>query len=352
MTHDIRNELSIEEHSARCAAPVVNPNAPIQIRFMRVDEATALARCVYRSYGDSYDADWVYQPDLIADKIEQGILRSIIGLATDGEIVGHAGMNFATPNARVAESGQAVVDPRYRGHHIFTSLKRYMADWATREGMYGIYSEATALHPYSQKANLELGAHETGILLGYIPASVHYKDIQNAESQRRQSVTLFYLKTNDGPERSVYAPARHHEVIAKILATSGIHGELKDSLPLKLAATTKLALHLREKHKQAVISVTRFGTDFMARIADQLNQFCKQHRECIYVDLPLTNPATAHLGEECEKLGFFFGGIFPHMLGNGDVLRLQYLNKVDVHVEDIKLASAFGQQLLDYIRQR
>ena len=57
MTHDIRNELSIEEHSARCAAPVVNPNAPIQIRFMRVDEATALARCVYRSYGDSYDAD-------------------------------------------------------------------------------------------------------------------------------------------------------------------------------------------------------------------------------------------------------------------------------------------------------
>ena len=35
-----------------------------------------------------------------------------------------------------------------------------------------MYSEATAAHPYSQRANVELGAHETGFLLGWIPASV------------------------------------------------------------------------------------------------------------------------------------------------------------------------------------
>ena len=35
-----------------------------------------------------------------------------------------------------------------------------------------MFSEATAAHPYSQRANIELGAHETGFLLGWIPASV------------------------------------------------------------------------------------------------------------------------------------------------------------------------------------
>ena len=38
--------------------------------------------------------------------------------------------------------------------------------------MAGMFSEATAAHPYSQRANVELGAHETGFLLGWIPASV------------------------------------------------------------------------------------------------------------------------------------------------------------------------------------
>ena len=35
-----------------------------------------------------------------------------------------------------------------------------------------MFSEATAAHPYSQRANIELGAHETGFLLGWIPATV------------------------------------------------------------------------------------------------------------------------------------------------------------------------------------
>jgi serine/threonine-protein kinase RsbW len=33
----------------------------------------------------------------------------------------------------------------------------------------------------------------------------------------------------------------------------------------------------------------------------------------------------------------------------GDVLRLQYLNNVDISRDDIKTASDFGQKLLDYI---
>lgn len=348
-TDDVCCRLSIEEHEARAAAPEVDPDAPIEIRFLKPEEATELARCVYRSYGYSYDADWVYQPKIIADKIQTGVLHSCVGVAAEGEIVGHVGLTFSEPGARVGESGQAVVDPRYRGHHLFTSLKRFMADWATQEGVYGMYSEATAVHPYSQKANLALGAHETGLLLGYIPRSVDYKEIQRGASDRRQSVTLFYLKTNEGPRRPVYAPERHRPMIGRILETSGLHGELADAASPKLEAATRVESYVRRDHNQAVISVEAFGPDFGKTLSERLKNLCLLQLDCIYLDVPLADPATAHLGGEVDDMGFFFGGVFPNIRRDGDVLRLQFLNNVDVRADDIQVASDFGRELFQYI---
>jgi len=49
-----------------------------------------------------------------------------------------------------------------------------------------------------------------------------------------------------------------------------------------------------------------------------------------------------------EIQAFFFGGILPE-LRNGDVLRLQYLNNVEIMKNDIKTASDFGSKLLNYV---
>ena len=89
--------------------------------------------------------------------------------------------------------------------------------------MAGMFSEATAAHPYSQRANVELGAHETGFLLGWIPASV--ANDAAAEARRgRQSAALFYAKLNDGHEREVFAPERHREMVARTLELCELRG--------------------------------------------------------------------------------------------------------------------------------
>ena len=109
------------------------------------------------------------------------------------------GLARERPDDDVAESGQAVVAPEYRGRHLFTLLKRRAAARAAERGLFGLYSEATAAHPYSQRANVALGAVETGLLLGYIPATVEYEAIDARRTA--QSVVLYYLKTNDGHTR-------------------------------------------------------------------------------------------------------------------------------------------------------
>src|ERR1700712_3721302 len=107
---------------------------------------------------------------------------------------------------------------------------RFRMDGACQKGMAGMYSEATAAHPYSQRANIELGAHETGFLLGWIPASVS-NDAAAAERARRQSGGLFYTKLNDGHERRVYAPQRHHEIVGQTLALCELRGTLAKPSP-------------------------------------------------------------------------------------------------------------------------
>jgi hypothetical protein len=73
------------------------------------------------------------------------------------------------------------------------------------------------------------------------------------------------------------------------------------------------------------------------------------HRvDCIYIDLPLSHPAASHGEPWMDELGFFFGDIIPEAHG-GDVLRLQYLNKVEIESGDVRTASNFGQELLETI---
>jgi hypothetical protein len=75
------------------------------------------------------------------------------------------------------------------------------------------------------------------------------------------------------------------------------------------------------------------------------------HRvDCIYVDLPLSHPATPIAAAGLNDLGVFFGGIIPEAhSGGGDMLRLQYLNNVEIEAGDVSTASDFGEELLGLI---
>src|SRR6202012_6038354 len=89
-----------------------------------------------------------------------------------GELLSHEGMSLSAAGDAVAHSGQVVTLEAARGQHLFTRTKQVLMDWGQERGLAGMYSEATAAHPYSQKANIELGAHETGFPLGWIPGPV------------------------------------------------------------------------------------------------------------------------------------------------------------------------------------
>jgi hypothetical protein len=321
----------------------------VTFRFLGPDEGGVLTKAIEAAYGTTYDVRWVYDPLEVGARLAEGRYVSCVAETPEGDLLCHEGMSLAAAGDAVAHSGQAVTLEAARGQHLFTRTKQVLMDWGKERGLAGMYSEATAAHPYSQKANIELGAHETGFLLGWIPASV--ENDAAAGGRRRNSAALFYTKLNDGHDRRVYAPERHHEIIGQTLALCELRGTLAHAPEdFELATRTVLHTEVDRDHNLALLTVTVPGADLEEVVRAQRHHLF--HRDCldaIYLDLPLDTPATALVADHLERLGVSYSGIFPNPRADGDVLRMQSLHRVRVKADDVAVASDHGRELLDYV---
>jgi serine/threonine-protein kinase RsbW len=322
----------------------------VNFRFLGPEEGSVLTAAIEAAYGQTYDVRWVYEEAEVCARLAAGRYVSCVAETSAGELLCHEGMSLAAAGDAVAHSGQAVTLPAARGQHLFTRTKRHLMDWAAEQGLAGMFSEATAAHPYSQRANVELGAHETGFLLGWIPASVA-NDAAAGAPQRRQSAALFYTKLNDGDERRVYAPPRHHEIVGQTLALCELRGTLAVPPPgTELAPCSRLQVEVNRDHNLALITVEVPGADLETAIgAERRHLFHRLGLDAVYVDLPLENPATALVADDLERLGVSYAGVFPNNRTDGDVLRMQSLHRVRVKADDVAVASDHGRELLDYV---
>jgi serine/threonine-protein kinase RsbW len=322
----------------------------VSFRFLGPDEGGVLTEAIEAAYGTTYDVRWVYDRAEVAARLADGRYVSCVAESAEGALLCHMGMSLAAAGDAVGHSGQAVTLEAARGQHLFTRTKRFLMDWARAEGLAGMFSEATAAHPYSQRANVELGAHETGFLLGWIPATVA-NDAAAGAPRRRQSAALFYTKLNDGQERRVYAPERHHEIVGQTLALCELRGTLAKTGPeVELASRSELHVEVDADHNLALITVTVPGADLEAALgAERHHLFHRAGLDAIYVDLPLEQPATAMVADDLERLGVSYAGVFPNHRTDGDVLRMQSLHRVRVKADDIAVASDHGRELLDYV---
>jgi hypothetical protein len=318
-------------------------------RFLKPDESDILTSAIEVAYGGSYDVRWVYDRDEVAARLADGRYVSCVAETPAGELLCHEGMSMLAADDAVGHSGQAVTMPAARGQHLFTRTKRFLMQWATDRGLAGMFSEATAAHPYSQRANVDLGAHETGFLLGWIPASV--ENDAGGGRGRRQSAAIFYAKLNDGHERPVYAPWRHHAIIAQTIELCGLRGRLSSPPPgAAMPDCTELEVEVDRDHNLALIAVKEPGADLEAAVgAERHHLFHRLDLDAVYVDMPLERPATALLADGLERLGVSYAGVFPNHRTDGDVLRMQSLHRVQVKADDIAVASDHGRELLAYV---
>lgn len=321
----------------------------VTIRLLRSDEAPLLADAIHTAYGDTYPLQWVYDGHEVSRRLSQGTLLSAAVFSATGELLCHAALSRHSPHDRVVHAGQAVTVPAAQGHHLFPQVKRFLSGLALQHGMIGIYSEVTAAHPFSERANLDLGGHETGFLLGWIPGAVA-NQAAGGPSRHRKSAALFYLKLRSGHNRPVFAPMQHRAIVRYILAECGLRGRLAEpGRHVRLADRTHMHTEPLVGLNTVHLHVAHAGADFGFAVSAIRSRLFGQGIDAVYVDLPLDVPSTALVADHIAELGLTFSGIFPNTRADGDVLRLQSLNDVTVSADDIAVVSAHGRALLDYV---
>lgn len=327
----------------------------VELRLLEPADAPALSRLMYRSYGYTYGSEFVYFPERIVEMLASGRLISYVAVNEAAEVVGHLAMLRHGPESTTGETAMAAVDPRYRGRRLFERMKDGMGELARKRGLFGLYSEAVAVHTFTQKGNLALGGFETGFLLGFTPATQVFRKISDGKAADRRSAVLFYLRTNDEPARVIYAPERHCAMMDAIVRHGGMNRRLDaPSADLSLHSlrgrTTELDVAARPDVGRAFLTLRSYGADVLKQVQDELRELCRRGYACVYLELPLSDPMTAVLCKGFESFGFFFAGVLFEVDGS-DALRLQFLNGVTVHRNDIQVASDFGRSLLDYVIQ-
>jgi anti-sigma regulatory factor (Ser/Thr protein kinase) len=350
---DITEYLSSEEKKEIDTALLDKVDDPVfKFRFLEPEDSIPLARCVYRSYGYSYPIELMYYPDKLKENIESYLLKSCIVEDENNEIVGHLGLTYDYPGQKIADSGKAVVDPRYRGHKLFKKMKDVLIDYATQTGMYGIYSECVTVHPYTQQGNLTLGGHEIGVILGFAPETMNFKKIESEETRNRQAAVMFYLRTNDEPNRNVFLPFRHEEILGKIIHTNKLNRNiLKFPDRQHRPDISKIELNVNSGFGIALFHIIEPGNDLKAVVKYRINELSREGIPCILLDMDLSEAHNAECYLELEELGFYFSCIIPEKTEKGDIIRYQYLSNLEVDPSLIKTASDFGQELLEYTLQ-
>jgi len=136
----------------------------------------------------------------------------------------------------------------------------------------------------------------------------------------------------------IYEYGKFNRKIEKIADFKSI--EIPESSVVEIQASPDVSI--------AMISVKKFGKDIESIIKHHLHDLCLNKIECIYLDLPLSEPAVAVYCAALEVFGFFFACVIPE-LQNGDVLRLQYLNNVKIDPSNAVIVSDFARKMYNYI---
>lgn len=342
--HAQENTVSTSEEAT--APPLEKP----LFRLLQPDETLALAQLAYRSYGYTYVSSF-YHPERIREMIEHGLMESCVAVTDTGQIIGSLSLFYDTSQAKVAECAAAMVDPRYRGLNLFKEMKLFLFDHARTKGMYGVFSEAVTIHPYTQQGNLSLGSHETGILLSYVSENVAFKKIGDERMGQRQALILFYSRLNPEPQRSVFAPSIYVTLIGRIYAENLMNRQIQEVIEsdYQNGLDTQLEIQVRQDaFNDATIELHQIGDDAFAMILHHTRELCEKKVEAVYLNLPMQSSEAAILAGKLADKGFLFAGVIPE-LKDGDILKLQYLNNVSFDPSKITVVSDTAKELLRVI---
>lgn len=320
-------------------------------RLHRADETNVvLIPEIFRSvYGDSFPVSYVYQPELLAQELQQGRLSAALAFDADGQPAGYVSLFHSAPNVRLWEAGNLVVVPAYRQTEVADLL---VAAVNTDGFLYtaldsdGLFREAVCCHYYSQVSSIKTGQFDFALALDQLDGP-SFKD--NLAGSARVSCVINFSEISP-PHQPVFIPAVYAGMLNRLFLQlrPRVHSDSIAPLPQD-ASSTRSEDHYYEAVQTWKVAVWEIGSEWLAFTANLLAE--AKRRKVISLQITL-NMACPFIGAAVEVLraqGFFFGGLAPRWF-DADGLLMQQVFGYETEYALTKLYSPTAKELLAFIR--
>lgn len=319
----------------------------IDIRPFKDSDAIKIARTIYRAYGYSYPNEDLYYPERITAQNRSGKLVSMVCHdKRRDEIVGHYALERPALGS-VAESGQAVVSPDYRGFHLMNKMRVLLEEKAVELRLEGIMSQPVTTHIFSQKVNIGFGSLPCGFSFGLVPQKLSFRQISNTLSQRESC--MFFFKPLIKRNRKLFIPPKHKAIIEKIYNNLGIEFTPGKQIQNSVSGANKVKSNYYAGWGFGVIEVTKPDTNTFDTIKRAFyNLLFTLKAEVIFLFISLEHDDITELVKQVEREKFFFAGIAPSLLNGKDAIRFEYLNGT-IDSSKINIYGEKSQEIFDYV---
>ncbi|WP_294956090.1 GNAT family N-acetyltransferase [Sulfurovum sp.] len=317
----------------------------IEIRQFEKRWAMEISQIIYKAYGYSYPNEDLYFPERIIALNESGQLVSVVAYDTKkNRIAGHYALEREDLGS-VAEIGQAVVVPSYRGLGLMKKIRLKTQEIGRELGLEGIMSKPVTVHLFSQKTNEALGAVPVGMGFGVSPVKT-FKKIE-ADASQRGSCMYYYLPLKNR-ERVLSVPQKHRQI------TETIYEDLKLDYVLQVKegtvrknGTVKSAY--APNFEVGSIFVTSIGEDNIRYIKEAFfNLLFRMKAKVVLLYVVMEDLNVETLIAQVEEEKFFFSGILPSLTEGKDVLVYEFLPE-NIDESKVEIYSDRAKELVQYI---
>jgi len=342
--------VPIGERPAPEPAPPAPAEEVTEVRLLRPDDALEVARLIHEAYGYSYPYEHIYFPERIVALNASGELCSALALTASGRIAGHAALVIDAAAER-AELAIVVTRMQYRGQGVARRIGEFLVERARERGLRLLYTHAVTAHPYTQQFMHQLGFRDTALLPGHAPASLRFRKIADALTQRESCMyAVRLLDESCRGERVATLPAAHREPIRAIYAGLAIPLREVEAAPSPLPPHADVAVSVHSGLELAQLRLERWGEDAIEVLRARLAGFRRERMAVVELSLPLCDPATAARCPDVEALGFVFSGVIPGIAAQDDRLAFDFVADPGFDYGAPRIWSELGQQLRDHVR--
>lgn len=185
------------------------------IRPPKEEEMLEIVRMIYREYGNSYDVEGAYNIEGYWQNILDDQAYYLVAVADNGEIAATLGVARMSRLPGIWDVGTAMCKERYRRGNLMKQLTEKILEYAKgREDISGVFTEATVLHPFSQRAFNHFGFKPVGFELSMLNDD-QFQSKVNKHEGRASFANAMIIFSHDS--KKVYIRLEQKNYVQKIV---------------------------------------------------------------------------------------------------------------------------------------